>query len=209
MEDLNASDVAQWVKAENAVTEKFLATLPMRERFRSRITELWNYPKVGLPFREANRLFYTKNSGLQKQSRLLHARVARRARADRHRPERALAGRIGRAQSVRSVARRPLPGVRTVAGRLRLEHGLCENAHRQSPARPTRCKWLKFSGLSWTKDGNGFFYSRFPTPEAGKELQSAVRDQKLYYHKLGTPQSSDRLIYERKDHPRVVRLRRR
>ena len=68
MEDLNASEVAQWVKAENAVTEKFLATLPMRERFRSRITELWNYPKVGLPFREANRLFYTKNSGLQKQS---------------------------------------------------------------------------------------------------------------------------------------------
>src|SRR3954471_9563525 len=68
MEDLNASDVAQWVKAENAVTEKFLATLPMRERFRSRITELWNYPKVGLPFREAGKLFYTKNSGLQRQS---------------------------------------------------------------------------------------------------------------------------------------------
>ena len=68
MEELNAAEVAQWVKAENAVTEKFLATLPMRERFRSRITELWNYPKVGLPFREANRLFYTKNSGLQKQA---------------------------------------------------------------------------------------------------------------------------------------------
>ena len=62
-------------------------------------------------------------------------------------------------------------------------------------------KWLKFTGISWTKDGNGFFYSRFPTPEPGKELQSAVRDQKLYYHKLGTPQSADRLIYERRDHP--------
>src|SRR5689334_23995377 len=68
MEDLNSPDVAQWVKAENAVTEQFLATLPMREHFKSRITELWNYPKVSLPFREAGRLFYTKNSGLQKQA---------------------------------------------------------------------------------------------------------------------------------------------
>src|SRR3954452_5213526 len=68
MEDLNAPEVAQWVKAENALTERYLATLPMRDRFRSRITELWNYPKVGLPFREAGKLFYTKNSGLQRQS---------------------------------------------------------------------------------------------------------------------------------------------
>src|SRR4051812_16813635 len=66
MEDLSAPEVAQWVKAENDVTEKYLATLSMRERFKSRITELWNYPKVGLPFREAGKLFYTKNSGLQR-----------------------------------------------------------------------------------------------------------------------------------------------
>jgi len=68
MEDLNSPELAQWVKAENTVTEQYLASLPMRERFRSRITELWNYPKIGLPFREAGKLFYTKNSGLQRQS---------------------------------------------------------------------------------------------------------------------------------------------
>src|SRR5689334_19566630 len=68
MEDLNSPDVAQWVKAEDAVTQRYLATLPMREHFRSRITELWNYPKVSVPFREAGKLFYTKNSGLQRQA---------------------------------------------------------------------------------------------------------------------------------------------
>ncbi len=200
MEDLNASDVAQWVKAENAVTEKFLATLPMRERFRSRITELWNYPKVGLPFREANRLFYTKNSGLQKQS-VYYMRASLDA------PEQIVIDPnvLSPDGSVALSLFAPSPDgrylaygqsqggsdwstvyVRTLTGNRQLSDTV---------------KWLKFSGVSWTKDGNGFFYSRFPTPEAGKELQSAVRDQKLYYHKLGTPQSSDRLIYERKDQP--------
>jgi prolyl oligopeptidase len=62
-------------------------------------------------------------------------------------------------------------------------------------------RWLKGGGLSWTKDGNGFFYSRFPQPEPGKQLQAAIHDEKLYYHVIGTPQSADRLIYERPDHP--------
>jgi prolyl oligopeptidase len=189
MEDLNATDVAQWVKAQNSVTEKFLATLPMRERFRSRITELWNYPKVGLPFREANRLFYTKNSGLQKQS-VYYMRASLDA------PEQIVIDPnvLSPDGSVALSLFTPSPDgrylaygqsqggsdwstvyVRTLTGNRQLSDTV---------------KWIKFSGLSWTKDGNGFFYSRFPTPEAGKELQSAVRDQKLYYHKLGTPQSS-------------------
>ena len=62
-------------------------------------------------------------------------------------------------------------------------------------------QWLKFSGVGWTKDGKGFFYSRYPAPDPGKELQSALRDQTLYYHRLGTKQSADRMVYERKDHP--------
>ena len=200
MEDLNAPDVAQWVKAENAVTEKFLVTLPMRERFRSRITELWNYPKVGLPFREAGRLFYTKNSGLQRQS-------AYYMRTSLATPEQLVIdpnvlspdGSVAFSQFV------PSPDGRYLA------YGLSQGGSDWSTAYvrtltggkqlSDTVKWIKFSGLSWTHDGNGFFYSRFPTPRAGKELEGAVHDQKLYYHKLGTPQSSDRLIYERKDHP--------
>ena len=62
-------------------------------------------------------------------------------------------------------------------------------------------RWVKFSGLDWTKDGKGFFYGRYPEPAAGKALQQAVRDKKIYYHVLGTPQSADRLIYERPEEP--------
>ena len=200
MEDLNSSDVAQWVKAENAITEKYLVTLPMRERFKARITELWNYPKVGLPFREAGKLFYTKNSGLQRQAPWY-------MRASLDAPEQLVVdpnvlspdGSVALSLFVPSPDGRYFAYgqsqggsdwstvyVRTLTGGKQLSDTV---------------KWLKFSGVSWTKDGNGFFYSRFPTPEPGKELQSAVRDQKLYYHKIGTPQSADRLIYERKDHP--------
>ena len=200
MEDLNAPDVAQWVKAENAVTEQYLGTLPMRERFRSRITELWNYPKVGLPFREAGKLFYTKNTGLQRQS-VWYARATLDA------PETLVIDPnvLSPDGSVALSLFVPSPDGRHFA------YGLSQGGSDWSTVYvrdlatgkqlADTIKWLKFSGVSWTKDGGGFFYSRFPAPVEGKELQNAVRDQKLYYHKLGTPQSSDRLIYERKDHP--------
>ncbi|HTE44761.1 MAG TPA: prolyl oligopeptidase family serine peptidase [Gemmatimonadaceae bacterium] len=200
MEDLNSPELAQWVKAENSVTERYLATLPMRERFKSRITELWNTPRVSLPFREAGKLFYAKNSGLQRQS-VYYMRPtldgAERLVIDPNvlSPD----GSVALSQFV------PSPDGRYFA------YGLSQGGSDWSIAYvrdlatgrqlSDTVKWLKFSGINWTKDGNGFFYSRFPTPETGKELQSAVRDQKLYYHKLGTPQSADRLIYERKDHP--------
>ena len=66
---------------------------------------------------------------------------------------------------------------------------------------PDHLKWIKFSGGSWTKDGKGFFYARYPEPKPGETLTAANRDQKLYYHRLGTPQSDDRLIYQRPDQP--------
>ena len=73
---------------------------------------------------------------------------------------------------------------------------------------PDEIKWVKFSGIAWTEDGKGFFYGRYPEPPAGKALEAAVRDKKIYYHALGTPQSADRLIYERTDEPVAVHRRR-
>jgi prolyl oligopeptidase len=200
MEDLNSPEVAQWVKAENGVTERFLATLPMRERFRSRITELWNYPKVSLPFREAGKLFYTKNSGLQRQA-VYYSRASIDA------PEHLVIDPnvLSPDGSIALSIFAPSPDGRYFAYSLSQGGSDWSTAYirdfNTGKQLADTVKWLKFTGINWTKDGNGFFYSRFPTPEAGKELQSALRDQKLYYHKLGTPQSADRLIYERKDHP--------
>jgi prolyl oligopeptidase len=200
MEDLNAPELAQWVKAQNEVTERYLAGLPMRERFRSRITELWNYAKVGLPFREAGRLFYTKNSGLQRQS-VYYMRTTLDA------PEQLVIDPnvLSPDGSIALSLFAPSPDGRYLAYGLSQGGSDWRTVHVRTLTGAKQLsdtvKWVKFSGVSWTKDGNGFFYSRFPAPEAGKELESAIRDQKLYYHTIGTPQSADRMVYERKDHP--------
>jgi len=200
MEDLNAPDLAEWVKAENAVTESYLATLPMRAWFKTRITELWNYPKVSLPFLEAGRLFYAKNSGLQRQS-VWYTRPSLSGAERMVMDPNTLSPDGSLALSGFS----PSPDGRYLA------YGVSEggadwltlyvrelDSGRQLA---DTVRWIKFSGASWTKDGAGFFYSRFPAPEPGRQLQSAVRDQKIYYHRIGTPQSQDQLIYARPDQP--------
>ena len=179
MEDLNAPDVAQWVKAENAVTEQYLGTLAMRERFRSRITELWNYPKVGLPFREAGKLFYTKNTGLQRQS-VWYTRASMDAPETLVIDPNALSpdGSVALSLFVPSPDGRHFAFGQSQGGSDWSTVYVRDLATGKQLA--DTIKWIKFSGVNWTKDGGGFFYSRFPTPVAGKELQNAVRDQKLY-----------------------------
>jgi prolyl oligopeptidase len=200
MEDLNSPGVTAWVKSENAVTEGYLETLPLREHFRTRITELWNYPKVSVPFREAGQLFYTKNSGLQRQS-VWYTRASFDA------PERVVIdpnvlspdGSVALSLFVPSPDGRHFAFGQSQGGSDWSTVYVRDLATGKQLADTLR--WLKFSGVSWTKDGKGFFYSRFPTPAPGKELESAVKNQTIYYHVLGTPQSADRLVYQRKDHP--------
>jgi prolyl oligopeptidase len=200
MEDLNAPDLAEWVKAENAVTEHYLSQLPMRAWFKTRITELWNYPKVSLPFREAGQLFYARNSGLQRQS-VWYVR-----------------GSLGGAErmvidpntlspdgSVALAGFSPSPDGRYLLygvsqGGADWRTLLVQDLASAKQLADT-VRWLKGGGSSWTKDGNGFFYSRFPEPEPGKQLQSAIRDEKIYYHRIGTSQAQDQLIYARPDQP--------
>jgi prolyl oligopeptidase len=200
MEDLDAKEVAQWVAAENTVTFGYLQGLAMREYFRKRITELWDYPKVTIPRREGGRIFYQKNSGLQRQSPI-YVRDNLTAPATMVLDPNDLSpdGSISLAEWA------PSPD-----GRL-LAYGLSEGGadwrtvHVRDLASgkdlPDEVDWMRFSGLSWTKDGRGFFYSRYPEPPKGKALEAALKNQALYYHRVGTPQSDDRLIYARPDQP--------
>src|SRR3954465_2331347 len=200
MEDLNSSDLAAWVKAENGVTERYLASLPMRERFKARLTELYNRVRISVPFREAGMLFYNKNSGLQPQGVWM-------MRASTDGPERVVIDPnvLSPDGSVALSQFAPSPDGKLFA------YGLSQGGSDWSTVYVRELaggkqlgdtvQWIKFSGLSWTKDGKGFFYSRFPTPEKGKELQSALANQTMYYHALGTAQSADRKIYSRPDHP--------
>ncbi|HEY2856716.1 MAG TPA: prolyl oligopeptidase family serine peptidase [Gemmatimonadaceae bacterium] len=200
MEDLNSAELAAWVKQENALTEQYLSAIGMRGQFKSRITELWNYPKVSLPFREAGRLFYARNTGLQRQS-VFYSRKSLGGPPTLVIDPNALStdGSIALAGFAPSPDGRYLAYGISEGGadwRTLLVRELDSGNQLADSVR-----WLKGGGMSWTKDGRGFYYSRFPEPEAGKQLQNAIHDEKIYYHVIGTSQAQDKLIYERPDHP--------
>lgn len=200
MENLDSKQVADWVKAENAVTFDYFSSLPIRDTLKARISQLWDYPKTNLPFIEGGKIWYRRNSGLQKQAPLYvrdSLDAAPRLVID---PNAISAnGNVALEETVVSPD-----------GKL-MAYGLSEGGAdwRTIKVRnlatgadlPDIVKWMRFSGISWTKDSKGFFYSRYPEPPTGKMLQAALADQALYYHAVGTPQPQDTLIYERRDLP--------
>jgi prolyl oligopeptidase len=200
MEELSSPELAEWVKQENAVTEQYFSQIGMRASFKNRITELWNYPKVSLPFRVAGKLFYARNTGLQRQS-VFYSRTSLGAP-----PKQVLdPNTLSPDGSIAIAGFSPSPDGRYLA------YGISEGGADwatllvreldSGKQLADTVRWLKGVSMSWTKDGRGFYYSRFPEPEGGKQLQNAIRNQKIYYHTIGTPQSEDKLIYERPDQP--------
>ena len=204
MESLDSKEVAEWVAASNAVTDAYLQALPLRQPFVSRLTALWNYPRVGLPYVvDSGALFYSRNSGLQRQ-----APVYRRASLSAE-PSIVLDPNVISEDGSVSVGQwSPSPD-----GSL-LAYGLAEGGAdwRTVKVRSVatgqdlsdEVRWMRFSDTSWTKDGKGFFYSRYPEPPRNKVLEAALANHALYYHRVGTPQSEDVLVYERKDLPEWI-----
>ena len=200
MEDLDSEDVAAWVAAQDAVTNRYLANLPARGHFKERISVLWDYPKTTIPTVEAGTLFYRQNSGLQKQ-----APIYMRAGLDA-KPQLLIDPNVlwpDGATSLSTYA--PSPDARYLAYTTAEGGADWQTVHVKDLGSgkdlPDTVQWMRFSGLSWTKDAKGFFYSRYPEPPKGKALQAALSGQALYYHRVGTAQAEDRLIYERKDLP--------
>jgi len=200
MEDLNAAELKKWVDAENAVTFKYLDALPVRDTLKKRLTELYDYPRVTIPRYEGRRWFYSRNSGLQRQS-VVFTRETLNGRETVAIDPNALSPD----GSVQLSQFNPSPdgqyvGFGQAEGGSDLETYYVRElaSGRQLP---DTIRWMKFSGVDWTKDGKGFFYGRYPEPPPGKGLQVADHDPKIYYHRIGTEQAADRLIYERPDEP--------
>jgi prolyl oligopeptidase len=200
LEDQNAKETADWVAAQNALTFSYLDALPSRDSLRERLTELWNYPRLGLPRREAGLLFHRHNSGLERQSPLYvreSMSTAPRMLIDPNQlsPD----GSVALMQTV------PSPDAKLVAYSLSPGGADWQVVHVREVATgrdmADTVQWVRFSGISWTKDGRGFFYSRYPERPADQMLSAELRDQKIYYHRVGTPQSEDVLMYERPDLP--------
>ena len=197
LEDLDSEETRKWVEEQNKLTFGYLAEIPARMTIKERLTKLWNFEKYGVPFKEGNRYFYTRNSGLQNQSVLY---------------------------SVNSLEAQPQvlidPNTLSADGTVALSGTAVSNdgkflAYSLSASGSDwqewkvrdvgtgkdltdHLKWVKFSNASWTRDGSGFFYARYDEPKSDS-LKATNYFQKLYFHKIGSPQSEDVLVYERPD----------
>ncbi|MEQ8786016.1 MAG: prolyl oligopeptidase family serine peptidase [Pirellulaceae bacterium] len=198
LEDPDSPETEAWVEAQNKVTFGYLDRLPQRRVIFDRLKQLWDYERFGLPRKRGERYFYTRNDGLQNQSVLYVAD-----------------GLDGEPRLLLDPNKLSDDGtVHLSAWRLSddgdyLAYGLSSAGSdwKEWKVRDTRTgedladdlKWIKFSAVSWKPDGSGFFYSRYDEPDEETKFTGANYYQKLYFHKLGDPQSNDRLIYERKD----------
>ena len=200
LEDDNSAETGAWVHAQNAVTFAYLAKLPLRDLLQKRLTELFNYERFSAPEHRGGRYFYFRNDGLQNQS-VLYVQESLDG------PARLLLdpNTLSSDGTVALTVTEPSPD-----GRMLL-YGLSSGGSDWNEFKVLdvatgkelgdHLQWIKFSGGTWTKDGRGFFYARYPEPKPGETLTGANRDMRLYYHRIGTAQSGDRLIYQRPDQP--------
>ena len=198
LEDDNAPEVKEWVKAQNEVTFGYLKSIPFRDKIEQRLKEIWNYPKEGVPFEKGGYYFMEKNDGLQNQDVLYfmdsiggEARVLLDPNTFSDDGTVALAG-----YAVSEDGKFIVYATSTGGSDWRdvyvkeIETGKKLDDHIQ---------WVKFSNLAWYK--NGFYYSRYDKPARGEELTNINNYQKVYYHQLGTPQNQDKLIFENSADP--------
>ena len=199
LEDVDSPETARWVASQNEITFSYLAGIPERAAIKDRLTKLWDYPKYGVPFREGDRSFWFENSGLQNQA-VLYVRDNRKANPRVLLDPNTLSsdGTVALAGLQVSDNGRLLAYAVSASGSDWQEFRVRDIETAQDLS--DTLKWIKFSGMSWTKDNKGFFYSRYDEPKADS-LTGVNKFQKLYYHRIGTPQSKDVLIYERPDEP--------
>jgi prolyl oligopeptidase len=195
-----SKDVAEWVEAENKVTFGYLEAIPERDAIKRRLTELWNYEKYSAPHKEAGRYFFSKNDGLQNQSVYYVQESLNGA------PRVLLDPNKWSKDGTVALAGLSISADAKYAAYASAEAGSDWNTWRVIDVDTGKLlndevKWVKFSQASWTKDGKGFFYSRYDEPKQGATFQSLNLNQKVFYHRLRAPQAEDALVYCRPDHP--------
>ncbi|MCX6881286.1 MAG: prolyl oligopeptidase family serine peptidase [Verrucomicrobia bacterium] len=198
LENPDSPESRRWIEAQNVVTSNYLAKIPSRAALKERLTKLWNYERFGLPYKEGQRYFYSRNDGLQNQAVLYSL-------PDLDAPPQVLLdpntlskdGTVALKSYVISHDGTLMAYGLSAAGSDWEEWRLRDVATAKD--RPDVLTWVKFSSASWSRDGKGFFYSRYAEPDESTKLQSVNFFQKLYYHRVGTVQSEDILVYERPD----------
>lgn len=200
LEDDTAAETEAWVKAQNATTQKYLARISYRDQIEKRLTQLFNYPRLSSPRRVGDYYFFYKNSGLQNQS-VIYYQEGREGEPKVFIDPNTLSesgtisiNLLGHSPDHKYIAYSQSEGgsdwseirIREVASNKELDD---------------RLEWVKFSGTEWV--GDGFYYSRYPEPEAGTELSGDNKFHSVYFHRVGTPQSEDQLFYRNDDAPNL------
>src|SRR5215470_5374931 len=191
LEDTDSADTKAWVEEENKVTFGYLDQIPYRKSIRDRMTKLWNFERFTAPRQQGGRYFYQHNNGLQNQNVLL---VAESLNAE---PRMLLDPNTLSSDGTVALAGTAytddgkLLAYGTAASGSDWEEWHVRDADTGKDL-PDLIKWVKFSGASWSKDGKGFYYSRYDEPKQGTMLRDANYFHKLYFHKMGAPQSEDK-----------------
>ncbi len=199
LEDDNSAETKAWVQEENKVTQNYLSKIPFRDEVKSRLEKMWNYPKYSSPFREGTFYYFYKNDGLQNQA------VLYRQKGLDGKPEVFIDPNVMSKDGTAAIGTPSFSKNKKYAVYLEAQAGSdWQEAHvmkvDDKSSLTDEVKFIKFSGTSWRGD-DGFYYSRYPAPDEKSKLTTQNQFHKVYYHKLGTSQSEDVLIYEDKDHP--------
>lgn len=198
LEDPDSEETRAWVEAQNQVTFGYLNEISQRDRIKDRLTQLWDYEKYGIPFKKHNRYFYFKNDGLQNQSVLyVLNNLDDKPRVLIDPNQLSEDGTIALSGIVISEDAKLMAYGLSASGSDWQEWKVRDIDTGEDLS--DRLKWIKFSGASWTHDSQGFFYSRYDEPNEKTQYEDVNYYQKLFYHRLGTPQSEDVLIYHRPD----------
>ena len=200
LEDDNSAETAAWVRAQNEVTFNYLEQIPYREQMKQRLEELWNFPREGAPVRHGDWYYFSRNDGLQNQNVLY-----RQATLDGE-PEMFLDPNTLSADGTSSLVTtsfskdgRYLGYSVSAAGSDWVEIHVMDT--RTGEKLPDVIRWVKFSGAVWAADSQGFYYSAYDEPDEATRLSGQNRFQTVWYHRLGTPQSADKMIYRDEQNP--------
>ena len=201
LEDLNSKQTHDWIEAQNKVTDAHLSAIPGRDQLNSHLTKLWNVERFGTPFRKGGRYFFSKNDGLQNQSVLYTTPALDKEATVLLDPNKlSTDGTVALKDYEISPDGKLMAYSTSTSGSDWIEWKVRDITTKKDLS--DHLVWSKFSGATWSKDSKGFYYGRFPTPKKGEEMMAQNTHKKIYFHKVGTPQRKDKVIYERPDQPK-------
>ena len=201
LEDDYSNSTKAWVSKQNAFTSSYMRKIPYRRKIEKRLTEIWNYPSQRMPFKKGDKYYFYKNDGLQSQS-VLYVQDSPTSDPVVFMDPNQFSndGTIALRGTYFSNDHKYMGYSVSISGSDWQEYYVKDLS--TGELLPDHLTWVKFSGMAWL--GNGFYYKRYPTPDENEELSAANEHAKVYYHRLGTSQEADELIFYEPDKPKLA-----